>query len=65
MKLAVMSDIHGNYIALQKCLEYALSKGVETFLFLGDYHGELAYPQRTMDFLYALREKYTCYFNES
>lgn len=62
MKLAVMSDIHGNYIALQKCLEYALSKGVETFLFLGDYHGELAYPQRTMDFLYALREKYTCYF---
>lgn len=62
MKLAVMSDIHGNYIALQKCLEFALSQSVENFLFLGDYHGELAYPQRTMDILYALREKYSCYF---
>ena len=33
MKLAVMSDIHGNYIALQKCLEFALSQSVENFLF--------------------------------
>ena len=23
MKLAIMSDIHGNYIALQSCLEHA------------------------------------------
>lgn len=62
MKLAVLSDIHGNYIALQKCLEYAIGHGVDTFLFLGDYHGELAYPQRTMDILYTLNRKYTCYF---
>lgn len=23
MKIAVLSDIHGNYIALQKCISYA------------------------------------------
>lgn len=62
MKIAVFSDIHGNYIALQKCLEYALDKQITTFVFLGDYLGELAYPQRTMDILYSLRENYKCYF---
>lgn len=62
MNIAVLSDIHGNYIALQKCLEYAIAKGIEAFIFLGDYHGELAYPQRTLEILYTLREKYTCYF---
>ncbi len=62
MKIAVFSDIHGNYIAFQKCLEYALDRQVSTFVFLGDYLGELAYPQRTMDILYSLREQYKCYF---
>lgn len=45
MSIAVLSDIHGNYIALKKCLEYALHKGVNTYVFLGDYVGELAYPE--------------------
>ncbi|WP_286173276.1 metallophosphoesterase [Clostridium sp. WB02_MRS01] len=42
MDLAVLSDIHGNYIALEKSVEYALSRGVKSFAFLGDYVGELA-----------------------
>ena len=62
MKIAVLSDIHGNYIALQKCIDYALDKGVETFIFLGDYVGELAYPQKTMEIIYSLKEKYNCFF---
>jgi len=62
MKIAVLSDIHGNYIALEKCIEYALNKNIDTFIFLGDYLGELAYPQKTMDILYSLKEKYQCYF---
>jgi predicted phosphodiesterase len=36
-KIVVLSDIHGNYIAFQKCLEYVLSMGIRTFIFLGDY----------------------------
>ncbi len=62
MKIAVLSDIHGNYIALEKCIEYALNKNIDTFIFLGDYLGELAYPQKTMDILYSLKEKYQCFF---
>lgn len=62
MKIAVFSDIHANYIAFQKCLDYALGQGIETFIFLGDYLGEFAYPQRTMDIIYALQEQYNCYF---
>lgn len=62
MKIAVLSDIHGNYIALQKCIDYALNKGINTFVFLGDYVGELAYPQKTMEIIYSLKEKYSCFF---
>lgn len=62
LNIAVLSDIHGNYAALQKCLDYAINRGINTFLFLGDYLGELAYPQNTMEILYSVKEKYKCYF---
>lgn len=62
MKIAVFSDIHANYIAFQKCLNYALEQRIDTFIFLGDYLGEFAYPQRTMDLIYSLKEQYTCFF---
>ncbi|WP_234121638.1 metallophosphoesterase family protein [Clostridium hydrogenum] len=62
MDIAVLSDIHGNYVALTRCLEYAFSRNISTFLFLGDYIGELAYPEKTMQILYDLKEKYKCYF---
>ncbi|MCR4589154.1 MAG: metallophosphatase family protein [Lachnospiraceae bacterium] len=62
MKLAVLSDIHGNYVALEKCLEYCRKEGITTYLFLGDYLGDLAYPQKTMSILYDWMERYECYF---
>jgi predicted phosphodiesterase len=62
MDVAVLSDIHGNYVALKCCLEYPLSRDISTFFFLGDYIGELAYPERTMQILYDLSDKYNCYF---
>ena len=62
MKIAVLSDIHGNYVALKACLDVALAQGIETFVFLGDYVAEFPYPQRTMEILYEMRDKYTCYF---
>ncbi|MDE7340781.1 MAG: metallophosphatase family protein [Lachnospiraceae bacterium] len=60
--IAVLSDIHGNYAALQRCLDHAVKMGIDTFIFLGDYLGELAYPQKTMELLYAVKEKYRCFF---
>ncbi len=62
MKIAVLSDIHGNYEALQTCTQYALERGAKAFIFLGDYLGELAFPQRTMEFLYALKDAHPCVF---
>jgi putative phosphoesterase len=61
-KIAVLSDIHGNYVALERCLEYIVSQNIRTLIFLGDYIGELAYPEKTMKILYDLCEQYECYF---
>lgn len=62
MDIAIFSDIHGNYIALEKCIKYAVNRGIRTFIFLGDYVGELAYPQKTMKIIYEMSAKYECYF---
>lgn len=62
MDIAVLSDIHGNYAALQTCVDYALKRNIDTFLFLGDYLGELAYPQKTMDIIWNMNAQYHCYF---
>jgi len=62
MDIAVLSDIHGNYMALEKCINYAISHNIRTFFFLGDYVGELAYPEKTMKILYDMNSRYECYF---
>lgn len=62
MDIAVLSDIHSNYIALERCLQYAFAHNISTFFFLGDYIGELAYPERTMQILYDVNDRYKCYF---
>lgn len=62
MEIAVLADIHSNYIALDRCMEYALARGIRQFLFLGDYIGEMAYPERTMERIYDYAERYHCTF---
>lgn len=62
MKIAVLSDIHSNYHALSACVSFVLEKGIENFLFLGDYVSDCAYPQKTMKLLYDLKDKYRCWF---
>ncbi len=61
-KIAVLTDIHGNYHALCACLQDAKARGCTEFFFLGDYVGEFAYPQKTMELLYRLKEEYPCTF---
>ena len=62
MRTAVMADIHGNHIALETCVEMARKRGAEEFLFLGDYLGELAYPEKTLDLLDQIRKEFPCTF---
>ncbi len=37
MKYAIISDIHGNYMALQKILDDAKANKAEVYIFVGDY----------------------------
>ncbi len=62
MEIAVLADIHSNYVALDTCMEYARDRGITKFIFLGDYVGELSYPERTMERIYRYREAYDCVF---
>ncbi|MBR3762745.1 MAG: metallophosphoesterase family protein [Lachnospiraceae bacterium] len=62
MKIAVLSDIHGNHFALEKCIEEIKNRKIDKLIFLGDYLGELAYPQKTMNIINTLRQCYECYF---
>lgn len=62
MEIAVLADIHSNYIALDRCMEHALSRGIHEFIFLGDYVGEMAYPERTMARIYEYAKEYRCTF---
>lgn len=60
MDIAILSDIHGNYVAFEECIKHALERGITTFLFLGDYVGELADPERAMKMLHDLQKEYNC-----
>ena len=62
MNIAVLSDIHGNYIALKACIDYLEDKSIDAFCFLGDYTGEFPGIEQTMKTLYELRDTKKCYF---
>jgi len=62
MKVAVLSDIHGNHIALKKCMEEIEKRDIRNIIFLGDYVGELAYPRKVMKMLRGIMQDYECIF---
>ena len=62
MRIAVLADIHGNHVALEQCLRYIEDQKIDTYIFLGDYVGEMPYPQITMKILYKLSNTKQSYF---
>ena len=62
MEIAVLADIHGNVEAFQTCVNEAERRGVHSYIFLGDYLGDMAYPQKTLALLKALRRACDCLF---
>jgi predicted phosphodiesterase len=44
MRLAILSDIHGNFYALRRAIGYARAQNVDSFLILGDVVGYLGMP---------------------
>ena len=51
MKLAVLSDIHGNHYALDRILSRAKSDGVDQLLILGDFVGYYYHPEKVLKML--------------
>ena len=49
MRIALLSDIHGNLQALRSCLDDACEKGATRFVFLGDFVGYGADPGGVID----------------
>lgn len=62
MRFAILADIHSNHIALEACLAEARRKQAQEYFFLGDYLGELAYPQRTLEILEDVKRRFPCHF---
>lgn len=61
MKAAVISDVHGNYKALEAFLDFIESRPVDAIIGLGDYVTDSPYPQRTLSMIYEMQKKYPCY----
>lgn len=62
MKIAVISDIHGNYKAYEACMEYLDRYPVEWIFFLGDYITDAPYPQKLLAMFYDTLAKRQCCF---
>lgn len=61
MKLAVISDLHGNYYALAKVLAFLRSQEIDGIIGLGDFVTDGPFPQRMMRVLREMQEEFPCY----
>lgn len=61
-EIAVLADIHGNYPALEACLELARHRGIQRYLFLGDYITDFPYSRQVLDRLYEIEQSCDCRF---
>lgn len=62
MKIAVISDIHGNYKAYEACMEYLDKHPVDMLFFLGDYITDSPYPQKLLSMFYETLKKRKCFY---
>lgn len=61
MRIAVFSDIHSNYVALDACIDFINKHKVEHIIFLGDNISDCPSPQLTLDRIRSLDRDYTTY----
>lgn len=60
-KLALISDVHSNYKALEAFLVFLEEHPVDGIICLGDYVTDGPYPERTLALLRKMQERWTCY----
>lgn len=59
-RLALLSDIHGNYKALEAFLAYIDKNPVDGIICLGDYVTDAPYPERTLALLHEMERQHRC-----
>ena len=64
MKYAIVSDIHGNFPALQAVMEDVKKQGISAFIFAGDYCISGPWPDECIDAIRAIPEKHVIRGNE-
>ena len=62
MKIAVIADIHSNYLALENVLCLVNELHPDAILFLGDYLTDFPYPQKTLRLLDECAAHFPCSF---
>jgi predicted phosphodiesterase len=62
MRLAVLSDIHSNSIALNACVEYIAANNINGIVFLGDYVSDCPNPQATLALMKELNSSYKTWY---
>ena len=60
-KIALISDIHSNYKALEAFLAFLDNHPVDGIISLGDYVTDGPYPGRILTLLQKMQERWTCY----
>lgn len=58
MRIAIVSDVHGNYPALLSVVEDAMSNHVDKFIFAGDYIFDLPFSNEVVRFLMKMDNAY-------
>lgn len=61
MKLAVISDLHGNYYALSEVMAFLRTQELDGIIGLGDFVTDGPFPQRMMKALCEMQEEFPCY----
>ena len=61
MNIAVLSDIHANYIAFKNAIDFLETKNIDAYCILGDYSGEFPGICETLDLIYELQTRYPVY----
>lgn len=62
MKIAILSDIHSNDVALEACINVIEREKVDYIIGLGDYVSDCPNPRNTLKLLTQLKERYeTCF----
>ena len=64
MKYAIISDIHGNFPAMQAVLKDVKEQGISSFIFAGDYCISGPWPDECIDAIRAIPEKFIIRGNE-